>query len=139
MRGDQRCGPIPVTWRIRCRTHCVHVALSALWAEEIRIHHAIVPVVFVSLLFCQAAWCAGFYSKVLGKMSTLYSYVPQLLPTVKFNVKSEEQGNRDGKALCLVSANVLLCVQGPHAMLLLKALQFKAPPRELGMELHREL
>lgn len=33
---------------------------------------------------------------------------PQLLPTVKFTVNSEEQGNLEGKAQFLVSAEVLL-------------------------------
>lgn len=33
---------------------------------------------------------------------------PQPLPTVKFKVNSEEQGNLEGKAQFLVSAEVLL-------------------------------
>lgn len=33
---------------------------------------------------------------------------PQPLPTVKFKVSSEEQGNLEGKAQFLVSAEVLL-------------------------------
>lgn len=101
-----------VTWRIRCRTHFIHTALSALWAEEIRIHCAVVSTVLVSLLFCWVAWCAGFYSNILVKKKwTLHTASPQLIPTVKFNVKSGEQENWDGKALYWVAAEVSLCVR----------------------------
>lgn len=73
-------------------THFIHIALSTHWTEEIRIHHAVVPMVFISLLFCWAACCAGFYSNILVKMNTPYG-IAQLLSTVKFNIKSEDQGN----------------------------------------------
>lgn len=48
--GDERCGKSLITWRCRCRTPFIHSALSALWAEELGVHCAVVSVVFVSLL-----------------------------------------------------------------------------------------
>ena len=105
--GDERCGKCLITWRFRCRTHFIHPALSALWAEEIGVHCAVVSVVFVSLLFCGVACCAGVLSNALVKMNTPYGCYP--LRSLTSNQKRREIEMRDGKALYLATAKVLLC------------------------------
>ena len=86
--SNERCGKSLVTWRLRCRAHLIHSALSALWAKEIRIHCAVVSVVLVSLLFCGVACCASFYSNILVKMNTPYSCYP--LWGLTLNQESQE-------------------------------------------------
>lgn len=108
--GDERCGKSLVTWRFPCRTRLIHSALPALWAQEIRVHCAVVSTVFVSLLFCAVACCASFYSNILVKMNTPYSCY--LLWSLTLNQESQEF---EMEKLCIWLPPRCCCVGGPHA------------------------
>ena len=111
--GDERCGKSLITWRFRCRTHFIHSTLSALWADEIRVHCAVVSVVFVSLLFCGVACYAGVHSNALVKMNTPYGCYP--LRSLALNQKHREIEMRDGKALYFGHCQGVAVWAVPHA------------------------
>lgn len=105
--GDERCGKSLVAWRFPCGTRLIHSALPALWAQEIRVHRAVVSMVFVSLLFCAVACCASFYSNILVKMNTPYSCY--LLWTLTLNQESQEI---EMEKLCIWLPPRCCCVGG---------------------------